>query len=353
MDDATPPDSAITLLPVTVAGSAIMTALGQAGVMANARNARNAFAAYEQTLDENTLARQRDDLAHFSLYLAEEEEVFLSVETLMASPLSWVGMTHGLVEEFRQWMLDDGYSIGTINLRLSTVRQRAKLAAKAGALSTAEQALIAQVHGITYAEGVNIDAKRAQTRRGAKKAQPVVISAEQREQLKQQPDTPQGRRDALLMCLLLDHGLRCGEVADLPPQAVRLSERLLVFYREKRKNTQRHKLTADTLLAAVRYFEDCTPTERLLVGSRKGLDGLYVGGSMGRRAITKRVCALGKRIGLVGLSAHDCRHAWVDAAIRGKTDLKALQDAGGWNSLAMPLRYAHEAEIANEGVVLA
>jgi integrase len=74
---------------------------------------------------------------------------------------------------------------------------------------------------------------------------------------------------------------------------------------------------------------------------------------MSRRAITKRVRALGTRIGITGLSAHDCRHAWVEAAIRGKTNLKALQDAGGWTSPAMPLRYAGFAEIANEGVVLA
>jgi len=35
--------------------------------------------------------------------------------------------------------------------------------------------------------------------------------------LKQQPDTPQGRRDPLLMCILLEHGLRYGEIAILPP----------------------------------------------------------------------------------------------------------------------------------------
>lgn len=34
------------------------------------------------------------------------------------------------------------------------------------------------------------------------------------------------------------------------------------------------------------------------------------------------------------------------------TDIKALQTACGWNSPAMPLRYAEENTIANEGVVL-
>jgi hypothetical protein len=65
------------------------------------------------------------------------------------------------------------------------------------------------------------------------------------------------------------------------------------------------------------------------------------------------VHTLGERIGLARFSAHDCCHARVEAAIRGKTDLKALQEAGGWNSPAMPLRYAAADEIANKGVILA
>jgi len=65
------------------------------------------------------------------------------------------------------------------------------------------------------------------------------------------------------------------------------------------------------------------------------------------------VGTFGTRIGIKGLSAHDCRHAWVEAAVRGKMNLKALQDADGWTSPVMPLRYAWSAEIANEGVVLA
>jgi hypothetical protein len=34
---------------------------------------------------------------------------------------------------------------------------------------------------------------------------------------------------------------------------------------------------------------------------------------------------------------------------RKGTQIRALQDAGGWSSPAMPLRYAESARIANEG----
>lgn len=328
------------------------TALQLVGAVANHYAGRIAWTDYQGRLDPNTLARQQDDLAHYSLYL-DELDVSVASAALFADPISWSGTTHGLIRGFAQWMLQDGYSIGTVNIRLSTVRTYAKLAAQAGAIPATELALIAQVKGYSHAQGQNVDAQRTRTRKGAKKAQPVPISAEERQRLKQQPDTPQGRRDALLMCLLLDHGLRCGEIADLTLANVSLSEGLLTFRREKVKKVQKHTLTGETLLALVRYYEVAQPADRLLLGSRKGHNGQHLEGVMSRRAITKRVGTLGRRIGIMGLSAHDCHHAWVEAAIRGKTDIKALQDAGGWKSPAMPLRYAAAAEIANKGVVLA
>ena len=70
---------------------------------------------------------------------------------------------------------------------------------------------------------------------------------------------------------------------------------------------------------------------------------------MSEQAITARVRDLGKAIGLEGLSAHDCRHYWA-TYWAGKVDVIRLQEAGGWNSLAMPRRYIEDSEIANEGM---
>ena len=73
---------------------------------------------------------------------------------------------------------------------------------------------------------------------------------------------------------------------------------------------------------------------------------------MSERAITARVRYLGQQVGIEGLSAHDLRHTWATLAARNGTPLDRLQDAGGWNSLAMPARYVEAARIANEGVLL-
>jgi integrase len=73
---------------------------------------------------------------------------------------------------------------------------------------------------------------------------------------------------------------------------------------------------------------------------------------MTARALTACVRDLGAAVGLVGLSAHDLRHYWATRAARNGTPLDRLQDAGGWSSPAMPLRYVEAAKIANQGVLL-
>jgi integrase len=174
----------------------------------------------------------------------------------------------------------------------------------------------------------------------------VSISPVHAALLKEQPETPRGRRDALMMCLLLDHALRVSEVAALDISSINLQSGELVIYRHKTNKTQIHQLTPDTYRAAQTYLADCpADQEPLFIGicSKKRID---------TSSINARVGQLGEAIGIKGLSPHDCRHFFATDAIRHGTDIKSLQDAGGWNSPAMPLRYAESASIANSGVKL-
>jgi integrase len=152
------------------------------------------------------------------------------------------------------------------------------------------------------------------------------------------------------MALLLDHGLRVGEVAGLMVADFDLAAGELRFCRPKVDKEQRHRLSRDTLRAAVAYFKHDSPLIGVLLGSRKG--GELTTKPMSARAITKRVAYLGKRLGIERLSAHDCRHYWASDAAENDTDLLALMDAGGWTSPAMPARYVEAAKIANERVKL-
>lgn len=318
------------------------------------------FADYATRRAANTLRRQKADLALFAEYLAAirfyERASAHKADALQTDAAEWANITYGVVAGFVRWQLQQGYAIASINVRLSTVKQYAKLAFQAGTLSADQHALIRTVTGYQYKEQGRVDEKRAKdglpTRKGSKKAQSVSLTPAQAKALKQQPDTPQGRRDALLMCLLLDHGLRCGEIATLDVNAVNLADGTLTFYRPKVAKTQTHRLSKDTLKAVRAWFErgDAPAGGKLLRASGRG--GKLGAAGMSERAITKRVEYLGEKIGVTGLSAHDGRHSWATRAAHNKTDAFALQEAGGWNSLAMPRRYVEAARIANEGVNL-
>ena len=329
-----------------------LTTLHGAGQAANKYAQAGAFDDYLSRKAPNTALAQRNDLAVFCAFLGAVHagaEIPVDAVRLQREPEAWRGVTWGLVEAFIKWQLQQGHAVASVNRRLSTVKMYCKLATKAGVLDAQELALIRTVSGYGGQEAKRINQQRETTRVGNKKAAHVALTVEQAKALKNQPDTPQGRRDALLMCLLLDHGLRCGEAALLEVNDFNPKEGTLNFYRPKVDKEQTHKLTADTL-RALRAWLDSGEVPALgpvLRGSRKG--GELTGAGMSERAITKRVRYLGEQIGIEGLSAHDCRHFWA-TFWAGKVDLFRLQEAGGWNSLAMPRRYTEDAQIANEGM---
>jgi integrase len=157
------------------------------------------------------------------------------------------------------------------------------------------------------------------------------------------------------MCLLLDHGLRAGEVAALQVSEFNLSTGHLRFYRPMVSKVQIHRLSPDTLTAARTYLshDDAPPDGPLLRATlRSGqLDSLQ-GSGLTVRSISRRVSLLGEQIGIAGLSPNDCRHYWATRAARAGISLDRLRIAGGWSSPEVPLRYIEAARSANNGVGL-
>jgi integrase len=324
------------------------TALAEAGASADRAAASSVLHDYQIRKSPATLRRQRADLALFAAFLGAAG---VKVGMLADDIDTWVGVSWGLVAGFVRWQVQQGYAIGSVNVRLATVKAYAKIGVQAGVISPEAYAMIKTVAGYRHAEGRHVDEGRDVVRIGAKKASSVLISSDLAARLKAPGNTPQARRDAVLMCLLLDHGLRVGEVAVLQVEHISVKTGTMTFYRPKVHKVQTHRLTEDTRAALRAYlkFDVSLSLGPLLLGSSKGGK---LGGGMAARNITARVTVLGARLNLAGLSAHDCRHYWATAAVRAGTDIKALQDAGGWSSPAMPLRYAESASIANEGVRL-
>lgn len=313
---------------------------------------------FDDYLSRRSLNTRRTHAAALTVFARHLESVGVPLSAdLQTKPQAWTGITWGVVSGFVEWLKNEGYAVKTINDRLSTVKRYAKLAHASGAIPSQEHLLIQGVRGFSRREGVHLDEIRAKTRIGTKKREHVSLSADQAHKLKfDHPVTPQGRRDALLMCILLDHGLRVGEAALLDIDNFDLETGRMTFFRPKVQKSQTHELTPDTLDAVHAYFDhgDAPHDGKLFRTSNR--DGTLSDGRLKERSITQRVGYLGRvilgfqrlrddgrRVGT--LSAHDCRHFCATDYASATPDVKRLCDWFGWNSPSMALRYIESAKV--------
>ena len=314
-------------------------ALAQVAQIADQAAAAHSLDEYHKGKSKETLRRHRHDLALFSHFL--EETAQASPGDFYTDLEAWRDISYGLVAAFKIWQEQQGYALGSIGVRLSTVKVYCKLAHDAGVITTEAYMRIQGVMGYKGMSARNIDAERPVRRIGNKKAQWVEISPAHAQLLKRAPAGPLADRDRLLLCLLLDHALRIGEAAILKTSSINLRKGKITYFRPKVSlEPQTDNLTPDTLDAARRYLATIPPEQKLL------FEGLTT------RAMAMRVTKLARSIGIDGFSPHDCRHYFAEDALRNGTDLKILMDAGGWKTLEMPARYAGRQKIANKGLRL-
>jgi site-specific recombinase XerD len=320
---------------------------GTAGAAANGQAEHPLFAEYRNQRAANTLIRQQSDLQRFAEYLATMN-IATTADALATDPEAWRGMTWKLLAGFVEWQLRTGFAVASCNVRLSTVRTYATLAFQAGVIDAAEYRSIKAVNGYGDKEQRRIDEARDVKRVSTKKAAAVSLTDEQMKALlSSHPDTPQGRRNRLMMCLLLNLGLRVGEVVSLRASDFDLDSGTVTLYRPQVGKTQRCNLISSLWDAARAYIaQDVTdPQAPLLRASMRG--GSLSASNMGltRFGVAKRVQKLGRMVGVENLSPHDLRHSWALRTARNKADLIALRDAGGWTSVATPVRYVEAANV--------
>jgi integrase len=236
------------------------------------------------------------------------------------------------------------------------------------------------VKGFSRATAANVDEKRVQTRiesvtydykpdgrkrrvvvthQSTKKTRPRLLSEAEATALMQlRNDSPQAWRDALLMCLLLEHGLRASEVAALKVGNIDLARGELRFRRPKVKGTEhewaQHELTPRTRELASYYIEHLYPptlrphgsmivaTTRLL---KNGEAGHLLAEGLNRVRVSERVAYLGEQLGVAPLSAHDCRHTCATHMARLGYSLDELMAWFGWSSAQTAMRYVTAVEI--------
>jgi integrase len=319
----------------------------------------------------NTERRKRADLRLLEDFLFT---LGMQVQAMYSNPEAWRGITWGTVEAFKLWMISEGYSIASINARLSTVRCHASIAAKSGVIRDTEARMIAGVKGFRSSDGRHIDEKRSlagrNTRRVSrarmvcrdgspvttrKKANATDITEDEKARLLDQPDTPQGRRDKLLLCLLFEHNLRIGEAAILTRKSFDLKKNVLTFDRPKvGLKDEKHFLSPNTRAAAMAYLEHDAPASGTIWRRSYNSDhplGKSISAKSATKSLARRVELLGRKIGIPNLSPHDGRHWWATNEARHETTPDKMMAGGGWKTPNMAIRYIAREGIANTGTV--
>lgn len=356
------------------------TSLAEAGRQANQIAGQAVFQRYLSEKSANTLKRHGRDLELFAEYLLDVGVMPEGGADFQTNPLAWRGVTWGLVEGFVQWLLRQGYAISSVNARLSTVKVYAQLAARTGALDQQEGLLIQTVRGFSRTGQLNVDEQRPQTRiadvtyaykpegkrhsvvverRSTKKAEPTILTPAQADALKRvQNNSPQAWRDALLMCLLLDHGLRASEVALLKVANFDQEGGTFTFYRPKVKGTAHewttHAMSPTTYPILRHYLSSHYPADLLPGGAlilattrllKNGEGGQLLGEPLNRVRVSERVAWLGRQAGITPLSAHDCRHYCATQMARLGYGVDELMAWFGWTNAQTAVRYITTAEV--------
>lgn len=310
------------------------------GDVANYYASQSVFGDYLRTLTPASLRAFTSDIGHWAAFLYAGQMIDSAdrATQFMTDAQAWAGVTWGQVKAFQEWLLQQGQAITTINRRLSTVRTFCRLAAQAGTLSPDSLRMIETVKGMGGKAARNIDQGREVTRTGHKKSDAVIISHDIARALKSgHPPTAQGAKDRLLMCILIDLGLRASEVIALTLADVSLADETVRIYRQKTDYSQTLRLTRDVRKALLEYLTYHAPTGKLLDHST--------------RSLTARVRFHGKRLGYANLSAHDLRHYLATKLAREGLSAHLLMETMGWRSLATAQRYIEASAIANSAAV--
>jgi site-specific recombinase XerD len=105
----------------------------QIASIAEEARGKTALERYQEGLSDETLERQRYDLALFTKFL---ESVHTQPGDFYYDLEAWRHINAGLVDGFLQWLKHQGYAIGSLNVRLATVKAYCKVAHDAGVIPT-------------------------------------------------------------------------------------------------------------------------------------------------------------------------------------------------------------------------
>ncbi len=322
-----------------------LTVLGQLG---NEIAAGNVFAEHLQYKSDETRKAYSASISLFSQALSEIG-ITRTVKQLLTDPEAWQGVTWSMVKNYRDWLMSKAYATGTVNQRLAIVRKMADLAGQAGMIDEEERLKIRGVKGYTSKTAKRADEKREAARVSNQKGESNFLTKKQVDNLLESlPETPQGRRDQLMLAMLAYLGMRVSELTQLKISDIDQTFGVVNIYRQKTDTTS--KLTMPWPLRDIlRDYLEVRPDmegDSLLASSKKG--GQLVARPMSKRAIQGRVRALGQQIlDIDNLSPHDMRHSLAEKLAENKVSEAAAMDVLGWKTSAMFHHYRNKNKVVS------
>ena len=253
------------------------------------------------------------------------------------------GFTRATLQRYRSHLVDRSLSAASINLALAAVRKLAIEAASNDLLATETAVAILRVPG----------ARRTGVRTGNWLTLPQV------QQLLAAPDpaTKKGRRDRVLLGLLVGCGLRRGELAGLEFSAIAQREGRWAIVDLVGKHGRVRTVPMPSWAKAVLDRWACAA--RISSGPvlRPVSKADRVGpGPLGAQSIFETVAAYGDRIG-VRITPHDLRRTFAKLAHQGRAPLEQIQISLGHASIQTTERYLglkqnlHDAPCDRLGIV--
>lgn len=262
--------------------------------------------------------------------------VEVSAEELSYNFEIWVHLDSAFVLALYEWMMENGYSINSAQVVKSFVFAQLKLLHQCGMITHDK---LGSIYILTKTGRLS-DGKKPKWygRKG-------VLSDEQVHRLKNNHDTETvcGRRDKLLMHILLDHGLRRSEIVGLEIDNIDMVKGVMKFYRPKTDTWTTTRLTDATMVALKEHVEkDSIQRGSLIQSVNRGdnIEGPIKSGVAINNIVKRVVRDILKNA--IEISAHDCRHYWATKrAEDGATALQLMRE-GGWSSLNSVMLYIHD-----------
>jgi len=310
---------------------------------------QNAFLQYKQGLAKSTIRNISRTQTQFREYISQLNGNALdSKENLNFEddPKAWRNITAHIITGFIQWLIAKGYAINTINVRISFIKKYAEIAYQVGEISKDEWKKISKIRKIHRGKAKKINIERSQNSIPTQllSRMSITITDQQAKALKSFPENdPKGRRSNIIMCLLLDQGLRAKEIPDLRVEDFNLDEG---YFNLERANfgLQRQTLTADTINALECLFENKDIRKTGPLGTRVGANGRVNQKPISLSDLRYYVHIAGKDIGIDGLSTKHCRSYWIQKELDAGKSILELQEAGGWTGIQSVIRNIKQSE---------